>query len=136
MSKKALSTYEREMQNPEFRKGVEKEYKKLVISELVIALMTNNHKSVRSLAKECGLSPAAINKLRTGKQDDVMLRNFINIAKACGYHLVLEKGNEKIFLSPELQKISTPQKKIPTIAPRAAVAARKSKISQHARKAG
>jgi hypothetical protein len=49
MNKIALSTYEREMQNPEFKKGVEKEYKKLVISELVIALMTKNHKSKRSL---------------------------------------------------------------------------------------
>lgn len=98
MSKKVLSTYEREMQNPEFKKGVEKEYRKLVLSELIIALMTSNHKSVRSLAKECGISPGAINKLRTGKQEDVLLTNFINITEACGYHLVLEKGNHRIPL--------------------------------------
>ena len=99
MSKeKVLSTYEREMQNSEFRKKHKTTYQKLVLSELVIALMTNNLKSVRTLAKECGLSPAAINKLRTGKQNDVMLTNFINITEACGYHLVLEKGKHRIPL--------------------------------------
>lgn len=95
---KVLSTYEREMQSPEFRKKHKITYQKLVLSELIIALMTNNLKSVRTLAKECGLSPAAINKLRTGKQNDVMLTNFINITEACGYHLVLEKGKERIPL--------------------------------------
>lgn len=112
MTKKSLSTYEKETKNsPDFKKGVEREYRKLILAELIIALMTNNHKSVRSLAKECGLSAAAINKLRTGKQDDVMLMNFINITGACGYEVILEKGDERIFVSQEFEEISEPMPK-------------------------
>lgn len=96
---KALSTYEKAMLDPEFKKEYKKRYKQFVLSELVVALMASNHKSVRSLAKECGISPGAINKLRTGKQDDVMLTNFINITEACGYHLVLERGKDRIPVS-------------------------------------
>lgn len=57
---KQLSTYEREMQDLTFRKEFKKGYKKWLISELILALMSNDHKSVRILAKECGLSSAVI----------------------------------------------------------------------------
>ncbi|MFI4937412.1 MAG: hypothetical protein ACHQJ6_02755 [Candidatus Berkiellales bacterium] len=99
---KSLTTFDSEMQNPSFRKKHQKNYKKFLLSELIIALMTKNEKSVRVLAKECGISTGVINKLRTGKQEDLKLTNFINISKACGYQLVLEKGKEKIRVSQEL----------------------------------
>lgn len=98
MSKKQLSTFEKEMQKPAFRKKFEKEYKEFLLSELIIALMDNDKKSVRKLAKEVGLSPTVIQNIRSGKQDDIKLRNFINISHACGYHLILQKGKKRISL--------------------------------------
>ena len=69
MTKKVLSTYAREMKNARFRKAFEKSYKELLLSELLVAIMENDEKSVRQLAKEVGLSSAVIQKIRSGKQE-------------------------------------------------------------------
>jgi len=98
MSNKKPSTFEREMQKASFRKKFDKEYKEFLLSELITALMENDNKSVRKLAKEVGLSPTVIQKLRSGKQDDMKLSNFINVSQACGYHLVLEKDDTRISI--------------------------------------
>jgi len=99
MSKPQLSTFEREMQDPAFKTLFKKAYQEFLLSELILALMEKDKKSVRQLADEVGLSPTVIQKLRSGKQDDIKLSNFIGISHAFGYHLVLEKGNERIPLS-------------------------------------
>ena len=39
MSKKSISTFEREMKNAKFKKSFEKSYKELLLSELLIAIM-------------------------------------------------------------------------------------------------
>ena len=98
MIKKQTSTFEKEMKKNLFCKKFEKEYKEFLLSELIVALMENDNKTVRKLAKEVDLSPTVIQKLRSGKQDGVKLSNFINISQACGYHLMLEKGEKKIPL--------------------------------------
>lgn len=98
MIKKSLSTFEREMKQPRFKKAFEKRYKELLLSELLIALMERDEKSVRGLAKEVGLSPTVIQKIRSGKQTDLKINNFVRIAHACGYHVVLEKDHERIFV--------------------------------------
>lgn len=84
------------MQNPERKAVFEREYKKFALSELILALMANDAKSVRKLAKEAGLSPTVIQNIRSGKQKDIKLENFKNIVNACGYDIVLEKGKERI----------------------------------------
>ena len=38
MAKKTISTYEREMQNPEFRKKYENEYEAFLLSERALAM--------------------------------------------------------------------------------------------------
>lgn len=98
MSKKPTSTFDKEMKKASFRKGFKKEYQELLLSELIIALMEGDHKSVRQLAREANLSPTVIQNLRTGKQRDIKLTNFRNISQACGYHIVLEKNNDRISL--------------------------------------
>lgn len=122
------------MQNPEFKKEYKKRYKRFILSELIIALMTSNNQSVRSLAKECGLSASIINKIRTGKQEDLKLSNFINLMDVFGYDLVLEKGDERISVSPELAEIPLPQKRVPATARSIAATVRKPKTSQRDRK--
>lgn len=98
MNKKKLSTFEREMQYAPFKESFEKEYSKFLLSEFLISLMEEDHKSVRELAKEVGLSPTVIQNIRSGKQDDIKMTNFINISHACGYNVILEKTSHRISL--------------------------------------
>lgn len=93
---KNISTFDRIMQDPDRRKHFEEEYRDLVLSELLLALMENDEKSVRTLAREAGLSPTVIQNIRSGKQKNMRLDNFRNIVHACGYSIVLEKGGERI----------------------------------------
>ena len=98
MTNKKLSTFDREMKKTSFRKKFQKEYKEFLLSELVSSLMDNDDKSVRKLAEEVGLSPTVIQNIRSGKQEDVKLRNFVKISRACGYDIILEKNNDRISL--------------------------------------
>jgi DNA-binding Xre family transcriptional regulator len=95
---KSLSTYEREMQKKTYKNRFEKSYREFLLSELILSMMKNDNKSVRSLAAEVGLSPTVIQKIRSGDQEDIKLSNFINISHACGYHLILKKGKHNICM--------------------------------------
>ena len=97
MNKKFLSTYERIAQDPSRKKRIDKEYQELLLSELIIALMEEDHVSVRKLAETAGLSPSIIQDIRSGKKDNLTLRSFENIISALGYSIVLEKsqGNRR-----------------------------------------
>jgi hypothetical protein len=61
--------------------------------------MKESHMTVRGLAEEAGLSPTVIQRVRSGEQQDLKISNFLSIAEACGYHLCLEKGRQRIHLS-------------------------------------
>ncbi len=62
------------------------------------AMLEKDEKSVRSLAKEVGVSPRIIQDLKSGKQHDIKLSNFYHIASALGYHIVLQKGRHRLDL--------------------------------------
>ena|SRR3990167_742834 len=98
MTKPHLSTFEREMQDAAFLEEFEKEYNEFLLSEMILVMMSEAHKSVRKLATETNLSPTVIQNIRSGIQEDIKLSNFINISHACGYKLVLEKDNQRIAL--------------------------------------
>jgi hypothetical protein len=95
---KPLSTYERKMKDPKFKKAFQKSYKELLFSELMISIMDGDDKSVRKLAKEARLSPSVIQDIRSGKQHDIKTSNLIKIAHAFGYEVILEKGKERLAL--------------------------------------
>jgi hypothetical protein len=103
MNKKVVSTFERKMKNVKFKKAYEKSYKKLLFSELMIAVMTQDDKSVRKLAKEANLSPSVVQDLRTGKQCDIKVSNFIHIAQALGYEILLRKDKEYLTLLHDIK---------------------------------
>jgi len=86
------------MKNPRFKKAFDKSYKEFLLSELLIAMMEEDEISVRELAKEAGLSPTIIQKVRSGKQDDMKVSNFVSIAYACGYKVILEKDDERFVI--------------------------------------
>ena len=100
---KPLSTFDKKMQNNEFKKAYEQSYKELLFSELLISIMDADDKSVRGLAEETQLSPSVIQDLRSGKQNDIKVSNLINIAKAFGYEVILQKGKEKLALHDEIK---------------------------------
>lgn len=102
--KKSLSTFEREMKNPKFKKAFDKSYKQLLLSELLISIMEEDEISVRTLAKEVGLSPTIIQKIRSGKQEDLKISNFVSIVQLCGYKVILEKNNERIEVEDDKYK--------------------------------
>jgi transcriptional antiterminator len=97
-SKKPPSTVERWMRKPGFKEGAQDEYKELVLSELVLAIMAKDNKSVRELAQLLGVSKTVIQNLRSGVQADMKLSNFVKLTHAYGYELVLEKAGERITL--------------------------------------
>jgi DNA-binding Xre family transcriptional regulator len=97
-SKKPTSTVARWMRKPGFKAAVAKEYKELMLSELVLAIMAEDGKSVRALADQLGVSKTVIQNLRDGTQRDMKLSNFVKLTHAYGYHLVLEKEGQRITL--------------------------------------
>lgn len=68
MTKPHLTTFEREMQDTAFREEFKKEYNEFLLSETILAMMKDAHKSVRKLATETDLSPTVIQKIRSGIQ--------------------------------------------------------------------
>lgn len=100
---KSMSTFERKMQDSKFKKEYEKQYKELLISELLISIMDDDNKSVRALAKEAKLSPSVIQNLRSGKQGDIKLSNLIKIAESFGYEVMLQKGEMRLTLHDEIK---------------------------------
>ena len=97
-NKKATTTVDRWMKKPGFKEVFKREYKEFLLSELVLALMAEDTKSVRELADELGLSKTVIQNLRSGEQTDMKLSNFVKLTQAYGYDLVLEKAGERITL--------------------------------------
>lgn len=93
------STFDRMMQNPAFKERFEEGYKEFLLSELVHAMMDDDDQSVRKLAEEIGVSATAIQNVRSGKQKDMKITNFVSIAKACGYRLVLEKNDQRMVIA-------------------------------------
>ncbi len=111
MTKKVLSTYERLTQDPARKKRIDEEYQELLLSELIIALMEEDHISVRKLAEAAGLSPSIVQDIRSGKKDNLTLRSFANIISALGYSIVLEKSHGDRRSSRKLQVPALRQKR-------------------------
>ena len=95
-TRKPPSTVRRWLQKPGFKAAVGREYKELMLSELVLAIMAQDNKSVRQLANELGVSKTVIQNLRSGEQSDMKLSNFVKLTHAYGYDLVLEKEGQRI----------------------------------------
>ena len=100
MTKKIKSTYDEfvESLSEKEKKEFEEEYRELVLSELLIALMEEDNISVRKLAKEAGISPTVIQGIRSGTKKNITMLNFLKILKILGCSLVAEKGANRIVI--------------------------------------
>ncbi len=106
---KSKTTVQRFLENPKQKKLFEEEHRELLLSELILALMEEDHVSVRQLAKAAGVSPTVIQALRSGKKENLTLSTLASIATALGYtaFLTLKKKGEKQKILPlqaEVQK--------------------------------
>lgn len=95
MNKKPRTLYDELMQDAEFKEMFNKSYRELVLSELLLAIMTEDKVSIRSLARQAGISPTIIQDLRSGKRDNLTLKTFSSLIDALGYDIVLEKREKK-----------------------------------------
>jgi DNA-binding Xre family transcriptional regulator len=88
---KPLSTFDKLMQNPEWKAGFEKGYEEFLLSEFLIEAMEENNISVRKLAKEAGVSPTVIQNLRSGKRSNISLNTLTPILSALHYKIEFVK---------------------------------------------
>lgn len=81
------STFERMMENPEWKEGFEKSYEEFIISEFMCEQMERSDISVRELAAKAGVSPTTIQHLRTGKAENVKVKTLLSVLHELGYSL-------------------------------------------------
>jgi DNA-binding Xre family transcriptional regulator len=84
------SSYEELIEDPKQKELLDKEYKELLISELIIAVMKKDDLSVRRLAKDAGVSPTIVQELKSGKRTNVTLSTFNRVLNALGYQVSFE----------------------------------------------
>lgn len=93
MKKKSKSTYEEFIEDDEQRTLLDKEYKELLLSELLIAAMQHDHISVRKLAAAAGVSPTIIQGLRSGSRTNITIDTLSKILNAIGYQIIFTPKN-------------------------------------------
>lgn len=93
MKKKTKSTYEEFIEDKKQKKRLDKEYRELLISELLLAVMEEDHISVRKLAAEAEVSPSIVQNLKSGKKTNVTLDTLSRILAVIGYQIILAPKN-------------------------------------------
>jgi len=97
MKKKSNSTYDEFIENKRQKKLLNAEYRKLLISELILASIEKDELSVRKLAAEANVSPTTIQALKSGKPTNITIDTLSRILDVIGYRIILEpkKGSGK-----------------------------------------
>ncbi len=94
MSKKAKSTFDRFLEDPKQRKLFDKEYHEFLLSEIILALMDADHRSVRKLADAAGISPTVIQEIRSGKKQNITLNTFLKLISELGWEIIIENPSD------------------------------------------
>lgn len=94
MNKNAKSTYEEFIEDDGQKNLMDKEYKELLLSELLIAAMEQDHISVRKLATAAGVSPTIIQGLRSGSRTNITIDTLSKILDAVGYQIIFAPKHE------------------------------------------
>ncbi len=93
MKKNTKSIYEEFIEDKKQKKRLDKEYRDLLISELLLAVMEEDHISVRKLAVEADVSPSIVQNLKSGKKTNVTLDTLSRILSVIGYQIILAPKN-------------------------------------------
>jgi Zn-dependent peptidase ImmA (M78 family) len=73
------------------REIFEREYNDFLISEFVLQKMEEENISIRTLAKNAGVSPTVIQKMRSKNSEKITYRTFSNVLNTLGYKISIEK---------------------------------------------
>lgn len=87
MKKKHKSTYEEFIKDSKEHKLLDQEYKALLVSELLLAAMEEDHLSVRKLAETAGVSPTIVQELRKGRKTNITIETLSRILDVIGYQI-------------------------------------------------
>jgi transcriptional regulator with XRE-family HTH domain len=77
--------------DPKEKEIFEKEYNDFLISEFVLQKMEEENISIRTLAKNAGVSPTVIQKMRSKNSEKITYRTFSNVLNTLGYKISIEK---------------------------------------------
>jgi DNA-binding Xre family transcriptional regulator len=97
MKRKSKSTYEKFIDDRKQKRLLDKEYRDLLISELLLAAIKEDHISVRKLAAEAEVSPTIIQGLKSGKKTNITIETLSRILDVIGYQIILapKRGTRK-----------------------------------------
>lgn len=99
MSKsKKKSTFDRLMSNSERRKSFDKGYNDFLLSEIIAESMQSKHLSVRTLARQSGLSPTIIQEIKSGKKKNLTLGSVSTLLSNLDIKLVVKSAGKEYAL--------------------------------------
>ena len=99
MNKKTKSTSDkfRESLSPKELKAFKEGYKDFALSELILAMMDRDEVSVRKLAKIAGISPTAVQEMRSGLKKNYSMETFYKILKSLGFDQFMVGHNNQFI---------------------------------------
>ena len=71
----------------------EQEYKDLLLSELLLAIMEQDEISVRKLAKLAGVSPTVVQAMRSSAKKNFSMQSFLKILRGLGFNKLTAERN-------------------------------------------
>jgi hypothetical protein len=77
--------------DPKEKALFDKEYSDFLLSEFILEKMEEEHISVRTLAKNAGVSPTVIQKIRGKNAERINYKTFSNVLNSLGYRINIEK---------------------------------------------
>ena len=77
--------------NPKRKEKFDKEYNDFLLSEFILEKMESKRVSVRTLAKQAGVSPTVIQKIRTKNAERINFRTFTSVLNSLGYKINIVK---------------------------------------------
>ncbi len=89
---KTLTTFEREMKDPLFRAGFEREAAALEVSEFIAEKMAERDVSVRKLAALSGVSATVIQGIKSGSRKNIEYNTLRPIIEALGCRIVFTEA--------------------------------------------
>ena len=111
MNDKALSTYDRIMQDPKRRFTFEQEYRKFVLVEILIPLLEDCTMPIRTLAQAAGISPTVVQDIKSGKKESISFSTFLSILEALGYQATIHIDRQRRKIGPHLRRGSLRKKR-------------------------
>ena len=94
-----MTTYEKEMQNPEFRELFEKERSALEISEFLAEQMAKQGFSVRKLAEKSGVSATVIQDIKSGRRKNIEYATLKPLIRTLGFRIEFKKERVRESMS-------------------------------------